>query len=94
MPAPELEGCGYWGDIYKQLFENNFELDQVALERRLAVPTEVQERGAAVVASYLQEFEKGGTRLNEASIIILGEKGAGMEVRGSAERWAGCGGLG
>ena len=73
----EAEGCGYWGKLYKNIFDNNFELDQTALERRMNVPEEIREQGAAVVANYLEELEKGATRLNEARIIILGDKGAG-----------------
>ena len=76
--ALEKEGCKYWGDLYKDIiFNRNFKFDKEALESRMNVPPEIQEDGAAAVASYLEEMEKGATRLNEARIIILGEKGAG-----------------
>lgn len=53
-------------------------MDQDALARRINVPKEIQEQGAAAVANFLEEMEeKGAKRLNEARIIILGEKGAG-----------------
>lgn len=72
------EGCSYWGDLYQQIFDNGFKLDQDALKRRLEVPAEIGDRGAAAVAEYLREIEThGAERLNEARIIILGEKGAG-----------------
>jgi small GTP-binding protein len=46
------------------------------LEIRLLVPESIRSRGAAAVANFLTELEKGAERL-EARIIILGEKGAG-----------------
>jgi len=53
-------------------------LDKEAFEKRINVPPEIQEQGAAVVANYLEEIEKAGAKnLNEARIIILGDKGAG-----------------
>ncbi|MGA1864608.1 MAG: ADP-ribosylation factor-like protein, partial [bacterium] len=53
-------------------------MDQDALARRMNVPKEIQKQGAAAVAHFLEEMEaKGAARLNEARIIILGDKGAG-----------------
>ena len=76
--ALKKEGCTYWADLYEDIFESNFNLDKEALERRMNVPKEIQEQGANAVADYLVEMEeKGATYLNEARIIILGEKGAG-----------------
>jgi len=75
--ALEKEGCAYWGKLYKKIFDDGFILDLDALEKRLYIPNEIKEQGAAAVADYLEELEKGATRLNEARIIILGEKGAG-----------------
>jgi len=78
LQALDHEHCSYWGDLYKNIFEKSFELDKEALERRMNVPTEIQTQGAAAVARYLEELEKRGAKhLNEARIIILGEKGAG-----------------
>ena len=70
-------GCEYWGKLYANIFLNNFNIDKEALERRLNIPVEISEQGAKAVASYLEELEKGSEQLNEARIIILGEKGAG-----------------
>ena len=74
-------GCEYWGNVYKEIFENNFEFNQKTLkelENRMRVPKSVQEQGAARVAAYLEAIEKeGAENLNEARIIILGEKGSG-----------------
>jgi GTPase SAR1 family protein len=76
--ALKAEGCEYWGKLYKNIFDNQFELDHEALKTRINVPEEIRSRGAAAVAGYLQEMEEeGSTRLNEARIIILGDKGAG-----------------
>jgi len=71
------EGCSYWGRLYQAIFENSFQLDYEALERRMNVPVAIQEQGAEEVARYLEAFEAGAKHLNEARIIILGEKGAG-----------------
>jgi len=71
-------GCGYWGRLYETIFESRFHFDQVALKMRLSVPAEIKEQGAKAVADYLEEMEASGSEnLNEARVIILGEKGAG-----------------
>lgn len=70
-------GCTFWGKLYQSIFDTGFKLDQNALKRRMSVPIEIQEKGATAVAHYLEELEKGANRLNEARIIILGDKGAG-----------------
>jgi GTPase SAR1 family protein len=76
--ALKAEGCGYWGKLYKNIFDNQLVLDQKALKTRLNVPIEIRKQGAAAVAILLEEIEeKGSSRLNEARIIILGDKGAG-----------------
>jgi small GTP-binding protein len=76
--ALEAEDCAYWGNLYQNIFDNHFVLDKEALKRRVIVPKEIQKQGAATVANYLEEIEKkGAARLNEARIIILGDKGAG-----------------
>lgn len=53
--ALRKEGCKYWGDLYKTIFENSFELDKKALERRMNVPKKIQGLGAAEVAKYLEK---------------------------------------
>ncbi len=76
--ALAAEGCAYWAKLYKGIFADGFVLDSEALKTRLNIPKEIQEQGAAKVAAYLEAMEnKGSLRLNEARIIILGEKGAG-----------------
>ncbi len=77
VKALDAEGCAYWGRLYETIFTSGFVVDQQALERRLNVPKEIKKQGAAAVANYLEELEKGAARLNEARIIILGDKGAG-----------------
>jgi len=72
------EGFYYWGRLYQDIFDKSFKLDKEALIRRMNVPKEIREQGAEAVANYLEELEqKGAKHLNEARIIILGEKGAG-----------------
>jgi len=75
--ALATEGCAYWGRLYKEIIENGLIAEPEALRRRMNVPAEIRARGAAAVANYLEELEKGSTRLNEARIVILGDKGAG-----------------
>jgi hypothetical protein len=71
-------GCDYWGRLYENIFENKFQIDKEALRLRLSVPQEIKEQGAKAVADYLEQMEaEGSEHLNEARIIILGEKGAG-----------------
>ncbi len=77
IDALEKENCGYWARLYENIFTNNFELDREALKKRLNVPKEIREQGAAKVGKYLEQLEKGATHLNEARIIILGDKGSG-----------------
>lgn len=52
--ALKNEGCEYWGKLYQNIFENNFKVDVEALERRIKVPIEIQEKGAAMVGKYLE----------------------------------------
>ena len=78
IEALESEGCAYWGKLYKIIFNSGFGLDKKALDRRINVPKEIRTQGAAAVASFLGEIEeKGAEQLNEARIIILGDKGSG-----------------
>jgi len=70
-------GCGYWARFYENLFNNGFPIDIKILERHLAVPDEIKAEGAAAVGSYLERLGDKVERLDEARIIILGEKGAG-----------------
>jgi len=52
------ENCSYWGDLYKDIFYNFFEVDKDALERRINVPSDIQKQGAVIVANYLEKFGK------------------------------------
>ncbi|HPG41852.1 MAG TPA: COR domain-containing protein [bacterium] len=76
--ALAAEGCSFWGRLYQSIFDNGFKINQKALIKRMNVPKEIQEQGASAVANYLEALEnEGEQRLNEARIIILGDKGAG-----------------
>ena len=70
-------GCGYWAKLYEDLFASRFDIDFGKLERRLNVPDEIRAEGAAAVGQYLERLGQDIETLNEARIIILGEKGAG-----------------
>lgn len=78
--ALEENGCGYWAQWYQKIIEKGLVLDKEDEEEiilRLNVPAEKREQGAAAVAKYIQELKLGAERLNEARILILGDKGAG-----------------
>ena len=77
LHALEKEGCSYWGSLVQKWLETGFQIDEEALRCRLSVHPEKREQGAVAVAQYLMELEQGAKRLNEARIIILGDKGAG-----------------
>ncbi len=71
-------GCEYWGKLYQNIFDNQFQLDKKALKKRINIEPSIRAQGASAVANFLEEMEKkGAIRLNEARIIILGDKGAG-----------------
>ena len=78
IKALKNESCEYWAKLYTKIFESGFELDMEALKMRLNVPLEIRDQGAAAVANYLEEAERHKVKnLNQARIIILGDKGAG-----------------
>jgi len=74
-------GCEYWGKLYERIFKKGFNIDEEEkkeLNKRLNVLDEIKEQGAKAVAEELIAMkEKGSEFLDEARIIILGEKGAG-----------------
>jgi len=73
-------GCGYWADLYINLFEKKFiadEGDMKELHRRLNIPIEIREQGVSAVGRYMMDLADEAECLNEARIIILGDKGAG-----------------
>ena len=76
--ALEKEDCSYWGRLYKNIFNDELSFSKKNFNWRTSVPKEIEEQGAAKVANYLEELEnEGAERLNEARIIILGDKGGG-----------------
>ncbi|MCP4373862.1 MAG: hypothetical protein GY797_38035, partial [Deltaproteobacteria bacterium] len=48
--ALATESCAYWGQLYKDIFDSGFVLDQEALQRRINVPKEIRNQGAAAEA--------------------------------------------
>jgi len=78
--ALEVNGCGYWAKWYQKIFNKGLVLDkedEEEIKMRLSVPGEITVQGAAAVARYMLELEQGTEKLNEARILILGDKGAG-----------------
>ena len=71
-------GCTYWADWYQQLFENNFQFDLTEVKQRVEIPNEIKEQGAAAVGQYMLELKKAPIEpIDQARIIILGDKGVG-----------------
>jgi GTPase SAR1 family protein len=70
-------GCAYWARFYEKLFIKGFDIDKTQLERHIGIPDEVKANGADATGRYLEGLGDNIERLNEARIIILGEKGAG-----------------
>ena len=60
--ALAAEGCVWWGRLYQQIFDDALVLSYEALERRLNIPEEIRERGAAEVGKYLEDLEKENAR--------------------------------
>ncbi|WP_299677889.1 COR domain-containing protein [uncultured Dokdonia sp.] len=70
--------CIYWFKWYEQLFKNNFEFDIYEVKKRVNLPEEIKAQGAAAVGAEMERIlREGSERLNEARVIILGDKGVG-----------------
>ena len=78
--ALEMEGYGYWAQWYQKIFEQGMILDkedEKEIKLRLNIAAEIRGQGAAALDRYLGKLKLGSERLNEARILILGDKGAG-----------------
>lgn len=76
--ALNSENCSFWYQLYKSIFENKFVVDMEMLKKRIYIPNKYDNSGASTIAEYLKEvISQGEFQLNEARIIILGDKGAG-----------------
>lgn len=71
------EGCSYWAKLFEDIFQNGLQVDPITMEYILSIPEPIESEGAKEVGKYLEQLEKGAERLNEARVIILGDKGAG-----------------
>lgn len=70
--------CIYWANLFERFFTNGINVDTKDIINILSIPEPIEAQGAAEVGKYLDKLEKeGAERLNEARLIILGEKGAG-----------------
>jgi hypothetical protein len=74
----EAIGCGYWGNLYKELFKNKFKFDEEELRLRLSVPDGVKDRGAKAVAEHIIAMKKqGAADVQRARLILIGSAAAG-----------------
>lgn len=48
--------CGYWGKLYKNVFESNIYDNHKELVQRMDLPIEIKEKGAAEVAKYIESI--------------------------------------
>ena len=74
------EGCGYWAEIYDNLFKNGFVVDKEELELRFSVPDSVKAEGAKAVAEYIISAKKQGEIQKvdrETRLILIGSASAG-----------------
>jgi len=70
--------CAYWAKQYEKLFENHFVPNLEEIKRRLEVPNNISDKGAAAIAKHMDELAiQGDIETKEARIILLGSKGAG-----------------
>ena len=71
-------GCEYWADVYNDLWESKFQPDVAELEKRIDLPPEYLDKGAAAAAIYLESAKKFGTEeLREVRMLILGDAESG-----------------
>jgi hypothetical protein len=49
-------GCGYWANLYMDLFSNQFKINKEKLELRINVPMEIREKGASAVGEWLENI--------------------------------------
>jgi small GTP-binding protein len=74
----EAAGCGYWGNLYKELFNNKFKFDEEELKLRLSVLDEIKYSGAKDVAKHIITIKKqGAADVQRARLILIGSAGAG-----------------
>jgi len=74
--AFETVNCSYWFNHFKNISNANVKIIDI-LEKHQNIPEEIKITGASEVGWYLNELDKGSVRLNEARIIVLGDKGSG-----------------
>lgn len=72
-------GGGYWADWYERLFKNRFKItEEGEVKRHLSLPKELWDEDLNVSAQWLIKLAQPDAKhVNEARIILLGEKGAG-----------------
>ncbi|HAA13307.1 MAG TPA: hypothetical protein DCE41_17110 [Cytophagales bacterium] len=77
--ALERENCQYWAKLFFSSFDSNFSFDLEGVNLRLNVPMETKARGPRAVGQFLERLsgQDKTRRLNEARVLILGDKGAG-----------------
>lgn len=72
------ENCIYFVDVCKELYRSKFVFNSSSIERRLNIPKEIRDEGASAVSKYIEKLDtQESIRLNEARIILLGDKGVG-----------------
>jgi len=72
-------GGAYWENLFAHFFQSQLQFsDKKDLELLLSLPRELWNQDIGSSAKWLKEMaDKGARRLNEARLILLGEKGSG-----------------
>jgi len=71
-------GCEYWAELYQDLFDNGFKLNEEELKLRLSVLDEIKAEGAKAVAEQINILKKQKTAdVQRARIILIGSAAAG-----------------
>ncbi len=76
----DYEGCGYWVDYFEEILRNEFKYNEKLrgqLRFHLGVPASISENGAAAASKYIEGLLVSSTQINEARLIVLGDKGSG-----------------
>jgi len=72
-------GCGYWADLYNDMFVNKFEINEEELRWRTDISDNLKQDGASAVALQIMALRSQGVvyAARESRLIIIGSAGAG-----------------
>jgi len=77
LSALKNNSCDYFAGALQRLFNNQFSIDIEDKEYLSNVPIEMFDQGSGAVSVYIYNLIHGSKKLNEARLILLGDKGSG-----------------